>query len=79
MEIQSNVIGKPVYRPTNIETTALGAAYLAGLGIGLWDGTTQLKALWEVEKTFNELGEEEERLARRTIWKKAVSRAKDWV
>ncbi|MCG3219658.1 MAG: glycerol kinase GlpK, partial [Candidatus Heimdallarchaeota archaeon] len=79
MEIQSNVIGKPVFRPINIETTALGAAYLAGLGVGLWASKEQLTDLWEIEKAFDEKGDEEKRLKNRIIWKKAVNRAKDWI
>ncbi|MHA1912290.1 MAG: glycerol kinase GlpK [Candidatus Kariarchaeaceae archaeon] len=79
MEIQSNIIGKPVFRPSNIETTALGAAYLAGLGVGLWVQKEQLTNLWEVEKAFDEIGDEEKRLKNRRIWKKAVNRAKDWI
>ena len=79
MEIQSNILGKPVFRPTNIETTALGAAYLAGLGINLWDGKQQLKDLWEVEQAFHETEDEGIRLNKRKRWKKAVERAKEWV
>ena len=53
MQFQADLLGIPVIRPKVIETTALGAAYLAGLACGVYAGTDQLAAQWQVERTFH--------------------------
>lgn len=52
MQFQANLLGIPVVRPTLIETTALGAAYLAGLGAGIYQSTDELQELWQVDRIF---------------------------
>jgi len=53
MQFQADLLGIPVVRPKVVETTALGAAYLAGLACGVWRGTDELAAQWQVERTFH--------------------------
>ena len=78
MQFQSDILGKPVEVPSIIETTALGAAYLAGLAVGFWSGRDELNAKWSLDVRYrprmNEA--ERERLCRR--WDKAVTLAKGW-
>jgi len=78
MQFQADVLGVPVVRPKILETTALGAAYLAGLTVGLWKSRDEIAAQWQVERRFEprmERGEADGRLAR---WREAVSRSRDW-
>jgi glycerol kinase len=78
MQFQADVLGVPVVRPRVTETTALGAAYLAGLATGFWAGPGELKAKREGDKRFEPRMEEQERKERRARWVKAVERAKSW-
>ncbi len=78
MQIQSDLLGIPVTRPETIETTALGAAYLAGLATGFWSGTDEIKAQWAVDRTFTRRVTPGEQQAWRNGWKKAVTRAGKW-
>jgi glycerol kinase len=78
MQFQADVLGVPVVRPRVTETTALGAAYLAGLATGFWAGPGELKAKREGDKRFEPRMEEQERKQRRGRWEKAVERAKSW-
>jgi glycerol kinase len=78
MQFQADLVGVPVVRPAVTETTALGAAYLAGLAVGFWPDTATLASLWRVEKRFEPRlggGEREQLLAG---WLRAVQRAKGW-
>ncbi len=78
MQIQSNVIGKKVIRPMITETTALGAAYLAGLATGYWKSIHEIKKQWQIEKVFEpetDLSGLDEMI---TNWKKALERSKNW-
>ena len=79
MQIQSNFIRTPVNRPKMIETTALGAAYLAGLAVGYWKNTDEIEELREVDKVFIPKISVEERDKLYNGWKKAVKRSMDWV
>ncbi len=79
MQIQADVLGVPVQRPAVTETTALGAAYLAGLATGFWPGVEALAAQWSLERTFEPRMSDAERSALVAEWQRAVSRAKDWV
>jgi glycerol kinase len=72
-------LGIPVVRPANTETTAAGAAFLAGLAVGFWSGTKELSELWEREKTFEPKMSESERSRLLAEWSKAVGRATRWV
>lgn len=72
MQFQSDMIGVPVERPTVSETTALGAAYLAGLATGYWKNREEIKQQWMINRTFDPKMEEEEREELYSGWKKAV-------
>ena len=79
MQLQANVLGVPVVRPTINETTALGAAYAAGLGVGLWSGLDDLRANWNVDRRFEPAWDERTRAAGYAGWKKAIARTRGWV
>ena len=78
MQMQADFLGVPVVRPTTTETTALGAAYLAGLAGGLWRDAAQISAQWQVDRRFEPALPEAERRARLARWREAVQRAKGW-
>jgi len=78
MKFQSDILGIPVVRPKVIETTALGAAYLAGLSTGYWEGMDELKNQWQPDKHFNGSMEEKERIKLQSKWADAVRRAGSW-
>ncbi|WP_243291930.1 glycerol kinase GlpK [Bacillus sp. FJAT-47783] len=75
MEFQSNILGVPVERPSVNETTALGAAYLAGLAVGYWKNRDEIKKQWNVDKQFESTMAEEKRKELYDGWKKAVRAA----
>jgi glycerol kinase len=78
MQFQSDILGVPVVRPKVIETTALGAAYAAGLAVGYWQSTDDIKANWGVDKRWHPGMAEERRALLYAKWNKAVSRSLDW-
>lgn len=78
MQFQADMIGKIVKRPRCIETTALGAAYLAGLSVGYWDSKEDIKNNWEIECEFSKKISDEERARKLKGWKKAVKCALFW-
>jgi glycerol kinase len=79
VQFQADILGIPVVRPTVVETTALGAAYAAGLATGLWDGLDDLRAHWQQDRRFEPVMPVEEREQRYRTWQKAVSKSLDWV
>ncbi|MGD1992415.1 MAG: glycerol kinase GlpK [Anaerolineae bacterium] len=79
MQLQADVLGVPVIRPQVSETTALGAAYAAGLAVGLWDGLDALRANWRVDRTFEPEWKVAWREKAYVGWKRAVERSRDWV
>ncbi|HEY7037052.1 MAG TPA: glycerol kinase GlpK [Thermomicrobiales bacterium] len=79
MQIQADLLGVPVVRPTITETTALGAAYLAGLAVGLWRDRDELAAHWQVDRRFEPSIPDDERERRQRRWREAVERSKGWV
>jgi glycerol kinase len=79
MQFQADIVGVPVVRPQVSETTALGAAYAAGLAIGYWDNTNDLRANWRVDKTWEPQMDPKLREQLYAGWKKAVRRTFDWV
>ena len=79
MQMQADVIGVPVVCPQNTETTALGAAYLAGLAVGYWRDESEISALWRVGRRFEPRLGAAERQALHESWSRAVHRAKAWV
>lgn len=79
MQFQSDILGVPVIRPTVAETTALGAAYAAGLAVGFWEKVEDLRANWGKDKEWAPKMDEEVRAKLYKGWKKAVTRTFDWV
>ena len=75
MQIQADVLGVPVVRPRNVETTVLGAAYLSGIAVGVWNDREDVRATWEVDRRFEPGWSEDERASRYAGWKDAVGRA----
>ena len=78
MQFQSDMLNVPVVRPATVETTALGAAYAAGLAVGYWQGLDDLRANWAVAKTWNPSMGAEKRAALAGSWRKAVERSFGW-
>lgn len=78
MQFQADILGVPVERPKVIETTALGAAYLAGLAVGFWQSKEELAKRWQLDTRFENNMEEERRDHLYKGWKKAVTRSMDW-
>lgn len=79
MQFQSDILGVPVVRPRVIETTALGAAYAAGLAVGFWQSTADIKSNWGVDKRWHPAMAEPRRASLYAKWNKAVSRSLSWV
>jgi glycerol kinase len=79
MQFQSDILGVPVIRPKVAETTALGAAYAAGLAVGFWKNTDELRKNWGVDKTWEPKMDVKKRDAQYKSWLKAVTRTFDWV
>lgn len=79
MQFQADLLGVPVVRPRVRETTALGAAYLAGLAIGYWQDRKELSRLWQAEQTFTPATEQGRMAELRHNWSRAVERSKGWV
>jgi len=78
MGFQADVLDVPVVRPTVAETTALGAAYAAGLAVGFWPDTDTLRAKWKVDREWRPTMAKETRDHGHTQWKKAVDRSLGW-
>ncbi|WP_026549280.1 glycerol kinase GlpK [Arthrobacter sp. Br18] len=79
MQFQADILGIPVIRPKVTETTALGAAYAAGLAVGFWKDTDELATNWAEDKRWNPSMDEAERDRQLRLWKKAVTKTFDWV
>ena len=78
MQMQADFSGVPVVRPKVLETTALGAAYLAGLAVGFWSGVDEIASQWQIDRRFEPQMSPELRAAKLARWHKAVARARDW-
>ena len=78
MQFQADILGIPVVRPAVTETTALGAALLAGLGVGLWESREEVGRIWKAERVFSPQFSEDERAQRLKDWHRAVLRAMRW-
>ena len=78
LQTQADLCGIPVQRPKCVETTALGAAYLAGLAVGYWKNTDEIKANWQVDNVFKPAIREDERRKRIAGWDKAVGYSRGW-
>lgn len=79
MQLQADILGRPVVRPVVSETTALGAAYAAGLAVGFWSGLDELRANWRADRTWEPSLSEDQREAGYGTWKKAVARTRAWL
>jgi glycerol kinase len=79
LQFQADLLGVPVVRPQVTETTALGAAYLAGLAVGFWDSTDTLARHWRVDRRFEPSMPESQATARRAEWNEALGRSKNWI
>ena len=78
MQFQADILGVPVVRPKITETTALGAAYLAGLAVGYWKDPGEIATQWQIDHVFEPALSPERREELRAGWTKALDRAKDW-
>ncbi len=78
MQMQADILGVPVERPRNVETTAMGAAWLAGLATGLWGETEELAGANPIERSFEPRWSGDQRQALIAGWRRAVERARDW-
>ena len=78
MQFQSDILAVPVIRPVVNETTALGAAYAAGLAVGFWESEDDIRANWAVDKTWEPAMDEAESTRLYAEWNKAVERTYDW-
>jgi glycerol kinase len=78
MQFQADILGVPVQRPKVAETTALGAAYLAGLAVGFWGSEQEVAEHWAVDRTFEPQMSADQRDALYANWKRAVERSRDW-
>jgi glycerol kinase len=79
MQFQADILGVPVVRPAVAETTALGAAYAAGLATGVWGSLDDLRANWQEDRRWEPQMSDDERAKSLAVWKKAVERSFDWV
>jgi glycerol kinase len=79
LQFQADLLGVPVVRPEVTETTALGAAYLAGLAVGFWDSTEALAQHWRADKRFRPSMPPAQAAARRAEWREALNRSKGWI
>jgi glycerol kinase len=78
MQFQADILQVPVVRPKVIETTALGAAYLAGLAVGFWKDRAEVSRAWQAERTFEPKMSKDETVKRRNRWAEALRRAREW-
>ena len=78
MQMQADISGAPVNRPMCVETTAMGAAYLAGLAVGYWKNKEDVIKNWAIDRTFTPEISAEERAKKVKMWKKAVTYSFNW-
>jgi glycerol kinase len=78
MQLQADLLGVPIIRPVNVETTALGAAFLAGLGAGVWSSTAEIERTWQEDRRFEPAITADERASRHATWQRAIERAGHW-
>lgn len=78
MQFQADILNTVVTRPSVTETTALGAAYLAGLAVSFWSSIDELSSLWQVDRRFEPAMSEQERQHRLSVWRRAIRRAQAW-
>jgi glycerol kinase len=79
MQMQADVMGIDITRPLIGETTALGAAYAAGLAVGFWSSTDEVRKQWQQSRRWSATSTEQQRTAGYAAWKKAVERTLNWI
>lgn len=79
MQIQSDLFGFKIIRPKTLETTALGAAYLAGLAVGFWESIDEIQSQWIIEKEFTPKEDKTKIDNMVSFWHKAVKRSQAWI
>jgi glycerol kinase len=79
MQLQANILGVPVVRPVVAETTALGAAYAAGLAVGFWRDVEETRSNWQADKQWEPRWSADQRAAGYVGWQKAIERTLNWV
>ncbi len=79
MQFQADLLGVPVVRPAVAETTALGAAYAAGLAVGFWSGRDEIATTWREDRRWEPRMSEQERRELRARWDEAVARTLGWL
>jgi len=79
MQMQADLLGVPVVRPRMLETTALGAAFMAGLGVGVWSGTDVLADQWRADRCFEPTMKTDQRETTVARWHRAVERSRAWI
>jgi len=77
MQFQADMLGVPVVRPRVTETTALGAAYLAGMAVGFWKDAQEIDEQWQIERRFDPAMERPQVQSLRGMWSRAVGRTKE--
>jgi glycerol kinase len=78
MQFQADILGVPVVRPKVVETTALGAAFLAGLAAGFWKGVPEVQKSWQPDRVFEPKMKDDAVTHRRSRWAEALKRAREW-
>jgi glycerol kinase len=78
MQMQADIMGIDITRPLITETTALGAAYAAGLAVGVWSNTDELKKQWQQSRRWNPTTTSDDRATGYAGWKKAIERTLNW-
>ena len=78
MQIQADILGVPVMRPTDLEMTALGAAYGSGLGVGFWKSLDEIKSFWKLDRVFEPQISADQREGQYEQWLRAVERSRNW-
>lgn len=78
MQFQSDIVNTKVIRPTMVETTALGAAYLAGLAVGFWKDMEELRSKWQIDKTFEPTNSDAQRSECIQGWARAIKATNNW-
>jgi glycerol kinase len=79
MQLQADILGVSVVRPRVSETTSLGAAYAAGMAVGVWKDTDELRSKWQEDRQWDPQSSKDLRDERYRGWKKAIERTLDWV
>ena len=79
MQLQADISGVPVVRPVVAETTALGAAYAAGLAVGFWSDEAEMRSNWQADKQWEPRWSRDQRESGPAGWQKAIARTLNWV